>query len=201
MQLPQGYQGIIRQVEAYRPWDRREAADRENLLRYLRQFDDLLGRENPLAHLTASSWIVDPSRTQVLMVYHNIYDSWSWTGGHADGDADLLAVAMREAQEETGVPVRPVRPALYGLEILPVPAHEKRGKQLSAHLHLNLTYLLEADPSVPLRKKPDENRAVAWFEKEAAVRASSEPEMRPVYARLNAKLSREMDPEDEFFRG
>lgn len=190
MELPFGYEAILRQVQEYRPWDRQEAADRENLLRYLQQFPDLLGRGNPLAHLTASSWIVDPSRTRVLMVYHNIYDSWSWTGGHADGDPDLLAVALREAQEETGVVARPVSSQLYGLDILTVPAHEKRGRVLSAHLHLNLTYLLEADPSAPVHSKPDENRAVAWFDREEAVLASSEPEMRPVYARLNAKLPR-----------
>ena len=84
-----------------------------------------------------------------LMVYHELYRAWSWTGGHADGDPDLLAVAEKEAMEETGLPtVRPIVPELFSLELLSVAAHVKRGRHVSAHLHLNLTYLLEADLSL-----------------------------------------------------
>lgn len=110
------------------------------------------------------------------MAYHNLYDSWSWLGGHADGDRDLLAVSMREVREESGLTaVRPVSPHIYSLEILTVDGHEKRGAYVSSHLHLNVTYLLEADPAAPVRRKPDENSAVAWFGLEEAVAASSEP--------------------------
>ena len=92
------------------------------------------------------------------MAYHNLYDSWSWLGGHADGDRDLLAVSMREVREESGLTaVRPVSPHIYSLEILTVDGHEKRGAYVSSHLHLNVTYLLEADPAAPVRRKPDEN--------------------------------------------
>ena len=79
--------------------------------------------------VTASAWVVSPDRTQVLMAYHNLYDSWSWLGGHADGDRDLLAVSMREVREESGLTaVRPVSPHIYSLEILTVDGHEKRGR-------------------------------------------------------------------------
>ena len=149
------------------------------------------GRENRNAHMTASAWIVDPTRTRTLMVYHNIYDSWSWTGGHADGETDLLSVALREAREETGIAhVHPVNTEIYSLEILTVDGHEKRGKYVSSHLHLNLTYLLEADDSDALMRKEDENSAVAWFSLEEAVRASSEPWFQKrIYPKLNAKLT------------
>ena len=66
-------------------------------------FDDILTRKNDIGHFTASCWIVNKEKTKVLMVYHNIYDSWSWTGGHADGDEDLLRVSLKEAKEETGL--------------------------------------------------------------------------------------------------
>ena len=153
---------LLEELEAYRPWNDQEERDRAELLRRLRSGEALYTRDNAAGHLTASAWVVSPDLTQVLMAYHNLYDSWSWLGGHADGDRDLLAVSMREVREESGLTaVRPVSPHIYSLEILTVDGHEKRGAYVSSHLHLNVTYLLEADPAAPVRRKPDENSAVA----------------------------------------
>ena len=179
------------ELTRYRPWNEQEAQDRAELLRRLKSGEALYTRDNAAGHLTASAWVVSPDRRQVLMAYHNLYNSWSWLGGHADGDHDLLAVALREVREESGLTaVRPVSRSIYSVEILTVDGHEKRGVYVSSHLHLNVTYLLEADPSVPVRRKPDENSAVAWFGLEEAVAASSEPWFRErIYQKLNAKLA------------
>ncbi len=175
----------------FHPDTDQEAADRRLMLQYLDTFDNLLTRENPMAHFTASAWAVNHSRDKILMVYHNIYRSWSWTGGHADGEADLLAVALRELREETGLTsLRPVLRRPLSLEILGGPAHRKRGSHVSAHLHLNLTYLIEADEAEPLRVKPDENSGVAWFPAEEAAARSTEPEMQVVYRKLCDKVRR-----------
>ena len=181
---------LIEKLEKYKPYNEQEAADWDEILRQIIDTPDIFSRENKNAHMTASSWIVNSSRTKALMVYHNIYDSWSWSGGHADGETDLLAVAVSEACEETGLRnVRPVSEEIYSLEILTVDGHIKRGKYVSSHLHLNVTYLLTADESESLRKKEDENSAVAWFGLEEAVAASSEPWFREwIYPKLNAKL-------------
>ena len=181
---------LIQGLSAFCPWNEQEAQDRLELLRRLQSGESLYDRENTSAHLTASAWVVSPDRTRVLMAYHNLYDSWSWLGGHADGDHDLLAVALREAQEESGLSaVRAVSPELFSVEILPVDGHEKRGHYVPSHLHLNVTYLLEADPALPIRCKPDENSRVGWFGLDEAVAASSEPWFRErIYSKLNAKL-------------
>ena len=177
-------------LEAFAPYNEQEARDAAEIVRRLRGGEELWTRENAEAHLTASAWIVSPDRRRTLMCFHRLYDSWSWLGGHADGETDLLAVALREAREESGLSrVRPVTDALFSVEILTVDGHEKRGAYVSSHLHLNVTYLLEADPDEPLTVKEDENSGLAWFELDEAVRRSTELWMRTrIYEKLNAKL-------------
>lgn len=182
---------LIAQLNALRPWNEQEDRDRAELLRRLESGEALYGRENASAHLTASAWVVSPDRSRVLLAYHNLYDSWAWLGGHADGERNLLLVALREVREESGLEaVRPVSPDLYSVEILTVDGHEKRGRYVSSHLHLNVTFLLEADPAAPVRCKPDENSRVGWFGLEEAITASTEPWFRKrVYSKLNGKLA------------
>jgi len=173
-------------INDFSPSCEQELHDKRLMLNYIHLFGDILSRNNETVHFTASAWIVNPSRTKVLMIYHNIYNSWSWTGGHADGDENLLRVALREVQEETGLNLlTPVSELPISLEILPVCAHFRKGKYVAPHLHLNLTYLLEADENLPIRCNPAENSAVAWFTPEDAVTASTEPDMQVIYKKLN----------------
>ena len=98
------------------------------------------------------------------MVYHNIYDSWSWTGGHSDGEPDPAVTALKEAEEETGASgFRFVKQEPVSLEIITVDGHEKRGVYVPSHLHLNLTYLLTAEEGQSLSVKADENSGVQWI--------------------------------------
>ena len=181
---------IYEEIARYEPYNEQEARDKAVILRFLEQNDDAFLRENRIAHMTASAWVVNPGRDKVLMVYHKIYDSWSWTGGHADGETDLLSVALREVTEETGVThVRPVSKEIFSLETLTVDGHEKRGQYVPSHLHLNVTYLLEADDAEPLRICEDENKGVAWFSLDGALAASTEPWfVKRIYTKLNEKL-------------
>ena len=180
---------LRRAIDAYIPCNDQERRDRELLIQAIDRLETPLTRGNPFAHFTASCWIVNPARSRALRAWHNIYRTWAWTGGHADGESDLLAVALREAREETGIErIQPVSPDIYSLEILPVNAHVKRGQFVSAHLHLNVTYLLEADDVQPLRPKPDENSAVAWLPLDEAADNREEPFMAVVYRKLNGKL-------------
>lgn len=133
---------LAEQLRLYRPFNEQEQAGQALILRCFGGPEDLFSRQSRLAHMTASAWVVNPGRTKVLMAYHNIYRSWAWLGGHADGERDLLQVALREAAEESGLKnVRPVSPEIYSVEVLTVDGHIKRGAYVSSHLHLNLTYL------------------------------------------------------------
>ena len=87
------------EIEKFVPYNEQEKSDKAIMLKYIDASKDVLTRENKIAHFTASNWIVNKEKSKVLMIYHNIYKSWAWTGGHADGEEDLLKVALREANE------------------------------------------------------------------------------------------------------
>ncbi len=172
---------------AFTPQNEEEAADRQLMIDAARK-PGSYGREWP-AHFTVSAWVVNPQRTATLMVYHNVYNSWSWIGGHADGETDLTSVAARELREETGIEqARLAMDGLLSCEILTVDGHQKRGAYVPSHLHLNATYLFEASEHQATRIAPDENSGVRWMAFEEALSASTEPWMvEHVYRKLVAR--------------
>ena len=170
---------VLRQIAAYEPRGEQEEVDRRAMLRALVK-DPACFDRTATSHFTASAWVVDPSRELTLLVYHNIYRSWSWIGGHADGDHDLCAVALRELAQETGVGGGAVleRPrGIFSLEALPVAGHMRKGRYVGSHVHLNVTYLVVADPAAALRVCPDENAGVRWVPLDQVESVSSEPWM------------------------
>ncbi len=181
---------LKRQLQEYIPVNEQERNDRDLMLKWLGTGMDIYTRENQTAHLTASAWVTIPDHSKVLMAYHNIYHSWAWLGGHADGCRDLAQVALKEVREESGLShIHLVNPNPISLEILTVDGHEKRGSYVSSHLHLNVTYLIEADPEDTIRIKPDENSKIAWFTPEEALRRSTEDWfIERIYPKLNQKL-------------
>ena len=167
---------LFQEIKNYEPLNEQEARDKEVMLKYILNNENCLMRENLIAHFTVSLWTVNKARTKTLMVYHNIYQSWSWIGGHADGIEDLCSVAMREIQEETGVSnASLVSRDIFSLEILTVDGHIKKGVYVPSHLHLNVTYLAEADENEKLVVNEEENQAVKWWTFEEALKASTEP--------------------------
>ena len=180
---------LLDEIKNYMPTNEQEQRDKEQMLAFMQGNDNCLSRENAIAHFTTSIWTVNKERTKTLMVYHNIYNSWSWIGGHADGVANLSEVALRELQEETGVKnARLVSDEIFSIETLTVDGHIKKGAYVPCHLHFNVTYLAEADEAEVLVVKEDENQAVKWFSFEDALEASTEPWMvEHVYKKLIAK--------------
>ena len=145
-------ENLIRQIENYPPFNEQEEKDKALILGWIRNNENAFSREKTVAHITASAWVVNKDRSKVLMVYHNIYNSWSWLGGHADG-------------------------------------HVKKGNYVSSHLHLNITYLLEADSEEQVSVKADENSGVMWFSPEDALEKSTEPWfVEHIYSKLIKKM-------------
>lgn len=175
------------------PYNEQEEVDRNIMLKYINDFDDVLTRQNEYGHFTSSAFVLNKERTKILMIYHKIYNSWAWIGGHSDGDSDLLYVAMKEAKEETGIKnVAPISKDIYSLELINVNGHEKRGKYVGSHVHLNVTYLLETDENEEIHIKEDENSGVKWVPINEVLKMSSEPWIRDrVYAKIIDKMKKD----------
>ena len=180
-------------IQMFKPYNEQEEVERKMMLEYINKFDDVLTRQNQFGHFTSSAFVLNKERTKILMIYHKIYNSWAWTGGHSDGDSDLLYVAMKEAKEETGIKnITPILDEIYSLEIINVNGHEKRGKYVGSHIHLNVTYLLEADENEKLHIKEDENSGVKWVPIEDVLNVTSEVWVRDrVYSKIINKMKKD----------
>ena len=178
------------QIEKYIPFNEQEQIDKEQFLNFINTFDDVLTRDNVFGHFTSSAFVVNKERTKMVVVYHIINDGWIYPGGHADGIDDLLSVAVREVEEETGLKAKVLDENIFAINSAPVKGHVKRGKYVSAHIHLDCVYLMEADDKIPLVYRGDESKGVKWVDFEDAYDESFCDFIRPVHKKLIKKLNR-----------
>ncbi len=183
---------LINTIKQFKSFNEEEQAYKESFLQFFNKFaeKDWATRDNLIGHLTSSAWVVNKDKSKVLFAYHNIYKSWAWLGGHADDDLDLLHVACKEACEESGIKnVKPIIDTPIDLSIQLVASHYKKEKHIPAHLHYNVTYLLEANENETLEISPNENSAVKWIKTEELLEKSSEEAVRLTYARIMQKVA------------
>lgn len=168
--------------QTYQPKNEQETKDKELILSFIERNPDALDRTNLTAHITASSIVLNEEFDHILFAFHHIYQSWSWLGGHNDGDPDLLHVAMKEAMEETGIKnIRPLSDHMMMLDVIQVTNHIKHGSYVPDHLHLNATYFFVANQKDELVINHQENSGVKWFSIDDLLNHVSEPRMIPVY--------------------
>jgi 8-oxo-dGTP pyrophosphatase MutT (NUDIX family) len=149
---------LLQRLAAHLPFDQEEQAMLEKLRRFVLENENCFERSLSIGHITGSAWIVDAGREHVLLTHHRRLDKWLQLGGHADGDPDVLQVALREAREESGIDrIRPVSESIFDVDIHEIPA---RGTE-PAHFHYDVRFLLEADRSQILLMST-ESKALAW---------------------------------------
>ena len=107
---------LRKKIEEFIPFNEQEEKDKIQFLEFIDSFDDTLTRDNIFGHFTASAFVVNKERNKMVVVYHIINDGWIYPGGHADGEEDLLKVAVREVEEETGLKVRVLDDNIYAID-------------------------------------------------------------------------------------
>lgn len=176
-------------IKKLEPINEQEVNDKRLILNFINKNDNVLYRENEYAHITSSGLIFNKSLDKILMVHHNIYKTWSWTGGHADGEEDLLKVAIKEAKEETGLEeIGILYDDMIAIDILPVVPHIKKGKFVSGHLHFCASYALVADENSSIKAKLDENSGVKWIKIDELEKYSNEPYLIGIYRKIHKKV-------------
>ena len=180
---------LKQKIENYIPFNEQEERDKDQIISFIDNFDDVLTRDNKFGHFSSSAFVVNKDRTKMVVVYHIINDGWIYPGGHADGEEDLLSVAVREVEEETGLKVKVLDNSIYSIQSAPVKGHIKHGKYVSAHLHLDILYIMEADDTIPLVYREDESKGVKWIPFKEADNETMCDFIRPIHKKLIKKLN------------
>ena len=155
----------IKAINDYIPVNEQEVQDKKVILNYIEHLgNNVLLRDNEIAHITSSGFIMNKTLDKVLLVHHNIRNVWSWTGGHADGDENLLYVSLKEATEETGIiNIHPLINQIASIDILPTCGHVRKSKYVNVHLHLSVAFILITDENNEVKICSEENSRVEWF--------------------------------------
>ena len=159
---------LLSLLENYRTAFNTEAGYVSRIRRFVRQHQNCFDRQQWPGHITGSAWVINPSRDKVLLMHHVKHDQWFQFGGHADGDPDIERVALRETQEETGLPpeaIRLVGGNIFDVDIHTIPASE-RGPE---HMHFDIRFLVEIDDSIPVPGNT-ESHEVLWIPLEEVTR-------------------------------
>lgn len=178
------------QLREYVPYNEQEERDKEQMLSFIDKYDDYLTRNNTIGHFSASAFVVNKDRNKMVVVYHIINNAWMYPGGHADGEEDLLSVAVREVAEETGLEVKVLDNNIFAIQSAPVTGHIKHGKYVSAHLHFDALYIMEADDTIPLVFREDESKGIKWISFEEADKEAMSDFYRAIHGKVLSKFKR-----------
>lgn len=179
----------VEMLKQYVPYNEQEETDIAQIIEAEEKLGQILTRDNRFCHLCGSAFVINKTHDKVLAIYHNIFDSWTFPGGHADGDDDMVYVAKKELEEETSLTeYKLLSENPIAVDSIDIAAHYKRGKFVSAHLHMNATYLFEADENQKIQIKADENQNIAWLTFDELLEKSTEPHMVVIFKKIIERI-------------
>jgi 8-oxo-dGTP pyrophosphatase MutT (NUDIX family) len=171
-------------LEQYFPTDPEEINCKKRMLDFLANHPNCFERSFQLGHFTASCWLMNAVGDKALLMHHKKLDRWLQLGGHADGNSNLLDVAIREAQEESGIEkIVAVSPTIFDIDIHPIPSNAKEPE----HEHFDVRFLLQTQESDDF-KKNDESHALMWIGKNLALLPTQNPSILRMFRKWYAIL-------------
>ncbi|WP_373511913.1 NUDIX hydrolase [Persicitalea sp.] len=148
---------LLKMLNNHVPRDENEWAMWLRTIEFVETHPDCFERTLMIGHITASAWVVSPDRSRVLLMHHRKLNRWFQPGGHCDGDPDVLRVAMRETEEETGVKPHPIEKTIFDIDVHSIPSRPSE----PSHYHYDIRFLLGANPEAePVRNA--ESKEVRW---------------------------------------
>jgi 8-oxo-dGTP pyrophosphatase MutT (NUDIX family) len=148
---------LIRQLEDYQPLSS-EGNTKGEILNFVREHENCFDRELSIGHITGSAWLLNPEGNKVLLTHHKKLDRWMQLGGHSDGEANTMDVALREAQEESGIDdIELVHKKIFDIDVHEIPER----KNEKAHYHFDIRFLLQAKTDQFVIS--DESNDLGWF--------------------------------------
>ncbi len=151
---------LLNLLSRYHPEGPDRAAVVEGIIAFVRDEPACAERSHLYGHLTGSAWVVNTTQTKALLLHHRKLNRWMQPGGHADGEYDLLSVALREAREESGLScIEPVTGEIFDVDIHEIPPF----KDIPAHYHFDVRFLLRADDAEMPRHNQESNQ-VKWID-------------------------------------
>lgn len=149
---------LLQKLEAYQPKHEEEKVYKQQIIEFVIHHPNCFERTLEIGHITASCWLINKDGSQALLTHHAKLNKWFQLGGHCDGDSDVLAVALKEAHEESGISdIKPVSNDIFDIDVHLIPASNKE----QAHYHYDIRFLLQANNDNIIVS--DESHDVRWF--------------------------------------
>jgi len=154
-------QTLINMLHEYHPSAPEELTYKATMLAFIEAHDDCFERSLAIGHITASAWLVNKEQTHALLMHHTKLDRWFQLGGHCDGDSDVLGVAIKEAQEESGIQhIAPLSDKIFDIDIHLIPANSKEKE----HYHYDVRFLLQVTSDEQMVQN-SESKELRWIGK------------------------------------
>jgi 8-oxo-dGTP pyrophosphatase MutT (NUDIX family) len=149
---------IIDLLESYHPTDKEEISHKKKMIAFIKNHADCFSRTNGEGHITASAWVINEDNSKVLLLLHKKLNRWLQLGGHADGETDVTKVALKEAEEESGIEgMKLYNQSIFDIDIHTIPPY----KDIPEHLHYDIRFLVKAPHQEFI--KNNESIALEWF--------------------------------------
>ncbi len=148
-------------LNSYIPTDD-EIAYKESTIRFIESYKECFERTLSIGHITASCLLIDKNEERALLTHHKKLNRWFQLGGHCDGDHDVLRVAVKEAQEESGIlDIVPVKSEIFDIDVHLIPGNKKE----IAHFHYDIRFILKVNSDENIKKSSESNE-LRWINKD-----------------------------------